>query len=117
MKDTPLSFVFCGAGGSRTLVQTCRKTAFYKFSSRLVCRRLHGTEQAWQPRIFYVFARISKPMQTISPFMTLLDRTLDRETSGEAPAAADLVCAAESATLTLRMHKNFRHLLASRVDF
>lgn len=31
---------FCGAGGSRTLVQTSRKNAFYKFSLRLIvgCR-------------------------------------------------------------------------------
>ena len=27
---------FCGAGGSRTLVQTRRKYAFYKFSHRLI---------------------------------------------------------------------------------
>ena len=26
----------CGVGGSRTLVQTCRRTAFYKFSLRLI---------------------------------------------------------------------------------
>lgn len=44
-------------------------------------------------------------------------RTLDGITSGEAPAATDLVCAAGSATITLRMHKKFRRLLASRVNF
>ena len=50
-------------------------------------------------------------------FYDTSDRTLDRITSGEAPAAADLVCAAGSATVTLRMHKKFRRLLALRVNF
>ncbi len=50
-------------------------------------------------------------------FSDTSDRTLDRETFGEAPAATDLVCAAGYATTTLRMHKKFRRLLASRVDF
>lgn len=50
-------------------------------------------------------------------FSDTSDQTLDRKTSGEAPAAADLVCAAEFATVTLQMHKNFRRLLALRVNF
>ena len=42
-------------------------------------------------------------------------RTLDGRTSGETPAAADLVRAAGSAAVTLRMHKKFRRLLAGEL--
>ena len=37
-------------------------------------------------------------------FYDTSDRTLDRLTSGEAPAASDLVCAAGFAVITLQMH-------------
>ena len=43
-------------------------------------------------------------------FYDTSDRTVDGRTSGETPAAADLVRAAGSAAVTLRMHKKFRHL-------
>ena len=49
-------------------------------------------------------------------FYDTSDRTLDGRTSGEAPAATDLVWAAGSAAVRLRMHKKFRRLLASRVE-
>ena len=45
-------------------------------------------------------------------FYDASDRTLDGRTSGETPAAADLVRAAGFAAVTLRMHKKFRRLLA-----
>ena len=59
-------------------------------------------------------------IEACTRYLSLYDtsgRTSDRLTSGEAPAATDLVCAAGSATVTLRMHKKFRRLLALRVNF
>lgn len=68
--DAPLSFS-CGAGGSRTLVQTRRKYAFYKFSHRLVVgggmvrdgpKRRLSSKVSPQPR---------SAALAISPFMIL----------------------------------------------
>ncbi len=65
---------FCGAGGSRTLVQTCRKNAFYKLSLRLVVgfcmvrdgpHRSLSSEVSPQPR---------SAALAISPFMILRSR-------------------------------------------
>lgn len=47
----PGTLIICGAGGSRTRVQTHPPKAFYMFISALICRNSAGAEQTNLVRI------------------------------------------------------------------
>jgi len=84
----------------------------------LVCLSAAGWNGTYLTAAYLLKIRVC--IEACTCYLSLYDtsgRASDGGTSGEAPAAAGLASAAGFATITLRMRKKFRHLLAARVNF
>ncbi len=77
--------LYCGAGGSRTPVQTCRKIAFYKLSLRLLVGHRMVRDKPRGSLSSENFTHASKPALAICPFMTLLTGRWTEKLPGKRP--------------------------------
>lgn len=90
---------FCGAGGSRTRVQTCCKNAFYTFSLSLIVGDIwYSTNQ--NVRLSSKVSLTPRSRRLLFDLLRCFVQTLIDGASGETSKTTDLVCASEFAQLS-----------------